>query len=81
MVDQLLSALGDRLQLRDAHYGVVVVGGSALLALGLVDRPTHDIDLVALRADDALITAVPLPAVSSMRATAWHATSSFPRTG
>lgn len=61
-VDQLLSALGDRLQLRGVRYEVVVVGGSALLALGLVDRPTRDVDLVALRVDDVLTSVVPLPA-------------------
>ena len=37
------------------------MGGSALLALELVTRPTKDVDVVALREHDALRTAAPLP--------------------
>jgi hypothetical protein len=39
-----------------------VVGGSGLLALGLIDRSTRDVDLLALRAGDELGSAKPLPA-------------------
>jgi hypothetical protein len=40
---------------------LVVVGGSALLALELVRRPTRDVDVVALRGDQGLGSAVELP--------------------
>jgi len=46
--DELLRALGEQLHIRGEHYRIVVVGGSALLALGLVARATRDLDIVAL---------------------------------
>ena len=51
---RLLDALGDQLQYANARYDLVVVGGSALVALGLVERPTRDVDIVALRDGDVL---------------------------
>lgn len=41
------------------HYELV--GGSAMLALGLINRPTRDVDVVAIREGDALLAADPLP--------------------
>ena len=41
---ELLSALGEQLAARGEHYELVVIGGAALLALGLVDRVTRDIE-------------------------------------
>jgi hypothetical protein len=58
----LLGALGEQLELRGEHYTVAVVGGSALLALGLVARATRDVDVVALLDGEKLICAEPLPA-------------------
>ncbi len=58
---RLLQALGIQLAAIGAHYELVVVGGSALLALGLVSRATQDVDLVALRDDTGLLPAAPLP--------------------
>lgn len=58
---KLLDALGEQLERLGASYELVVVGGSALLALGLVTRPTKDVDLVALRSDSSLAPASPLP--------------------
>jgi Nucleotidyltransferase of unknown function (DUF6036) len=60
--DRLLEALEQQLQTRGASYHLVVVGGSALLALGLVDRPTKDVDLVALSDGTTLSSPSPLPA-------------------
>lgn len=59
--DRLLSALGEQLALAGEKYDLIVIGGSALLALGLVSRPTQDIDVVALAGDAGPIEAVPLP--------------------
>lgn len=60
-VDRLLSALGEQLALRAERYSIVVIGGSALLVLGLISRPTRDVDVVALLHDEALVSAEPLP--------------------
>jgi hypothetical protein len=60
-IDQLLSALGEQLAARGARVELVVIGGSALLALGLISRPTRDVDVVALFSDHALATPLPLP--------------------
>jgi hypothetical protein len=57
----LLSALGEQLAIRGERFELVVIGGSALLALGLVERTTRDIDIVALRSGGALEAAKPLP--------------------
>jgi hypothetical protein len=59
--NELLRALGEQLAAREAHYTLVVVGGSALLALALVTRTTRDVDVVALEQDGRLVSAEPLP--------------------
>ena len=59
--DRLLAALGEQLQLAGEKYDLIVIGGSALLALDLVTRPTRDIDVVAMASDDGPVEAVPLP--------------------
>jgi hypothetical protein len=61
-VDELLRALGDQLTERDQHLGLAVVGGAALLVLGLTARVTRDVDVVALVDGRALLPAEPLPA-------------------
>lgn len=58
----LLDALGEQLALREEQFTIAVVGGSALLALGLVTRTTRDVDVVALLDGDVLVSAQPLPA-------------------
>jgi hypothetical protein len=58
---ELLRALGEQLVASGEHYELVVIGGSALLALGLVERTTKDVDIVALRSDRGLDYADPLP--------------------
>jgi hypothetical protein len=61
MMDRLLGALGEQLAASGEHYELVVIGGSGLLALGVIERSTRDIDIVALRTDGDLDTAEPLP--------------------
>ncbi|MFL5963768.1 MAG: DUF6036 family nucleotidyltransferase [Gaiellaceae bacterium] len=46
--DQLFAALGEQLEAQGARIELVVIGGSALLAIGLISRPTRDVDIVAL---------------------------------
>lgn len=59
---QLLSALGEQLTAAGQRYELVIIGGSGLLALGLIERSTRDVDLLALRSGDELGSAKPLPA-------------------
>jgi hypothetical protein len=60
--DQLLNALSEQLTARGESYTLAVVGGSALLALGLISRPTRDVDILAIVENHELISAQPLPA-------------------
>jgi hypothetical protein len=57
----LLGALGDQLAAHGERYTLAVVGGSALLALGLISRTTRDVDIVAIVDDNKLVSAQPLP--------------------
>jgi hypothetical protein len=59
--DRLLDALGEQLTELGARFELVVVGGSALMTLELVTRPTQDVDVVALHEAGTLETATPLP--------------------
>lgn len=59
--EALFSALGEQLAAVGERYELVVIGGSGLLALGLIERSTRDVDLVALRSGDDLDSAKPLP--------------------
>ncbi len=59
--DRLLSALGEQLDALGQRFELVVIGGSGLLALGLIERSTRDVDILALRSGDELGSARPLP--------------------
>lgn len=60
-VHQLLDALGEQAAASGVRADLIVVGGAALLALGLVTRATRDVDVLALRDLDQLIDPDPLP--------------------
>ena len=45
--EQALKAVGEILEARGHAYAVVMVGGAALNLLGVVDRPTRDVDIMA----------------------------------
>lgn len=60
--DRILSALGEQLAGAGQRFELVVIGGSGLLGLGIIERSTRDVDLVALRSNDELSSAKPLPA-------------------
>jgi len=60
-IDLLLGALADQLQMLGALLEIVVIGGSALTALGLVKRATRDVDLLAIADNGELRLAEPLP--------------------
>jgi hypothetical protein len=59
--DELLGALGEQLAAADQQFDLVVIGGSALLALGLVERTTRDVDVLAIAGPEGLVPADPLP--------------------
>jgi hypothetical protein len=61
-LEAALQALGEVLDARRLTYDVVAVGGSSLMLLGLLERPTRDLDLVALVEAGQYIKASPLPA-------------------
>lgn len=46
-LEQALVTLGDLLKARGEEHDLAVVGGGALLILGLIERPTKDLDVVA----------------------------------
>jgi hypothetical protein len=58
---ELLAALGEQLALVGFAAHVVVIGGSRLVAIGAVLRPTRDVDVVALHRGGELVSAEPLP--------------------
>lgn len=57
----LLAALNEQLAAVGGRHELVIIGGSALLALEIVSRPTQDVDVLALRSGDDLLSAEPLP--------------------
>jgi len=57
----ILAGLADQLQSMGEQQEIVVIGGSALAALGLVRRVTRDVDLVAIAEKGELRSADPLP--------------------
>jgi hypothetical protein len=68
-LEVLLGALGEQLGVLGCHIEIVVIGGSALTALGLVQRVTRDVDVLAIADKGKLHLAEPLPdALLSARA-------------
>jgi hypothetical protein len=61
-LDQALMLLSERLNLAQAPtYELLVCGGSALIARGLVSRVTRDVDVMARREPSGLVSSRPLP--------------------
>ena len=60
-IDDALPALGELLGAAGTPFEIVVIGGAALQVLGLVARPTADVDVAAIL-DQGLRSADPLPA-------------------
>ena len=61
-LNEALLLLNEQLILTDAPATeIVVCGGSALIATGLVPRTTQDVDIVALIQSNVLIDSEPLP--------------------
>lgn len=60
-LEQALQTLGEVLAAREEHHDLAVVGGGALLILGLIDRPTRDLDVVARVEAERWSRAEPFP--------------------
>lgn len=63
VLEQALTLLGEKLEFDRAEpAGLVVCGGSSLIALGLVSRTTKDVDVLAVRGEQGeLLPSQPLP--------------------
>jgi hypothetical protein len=62
-LEKALELLGDLLADRGLYFELVAIGGGGLQLIGVIDRPTKDIDLVALIQGDKLVAVGPnLPA-------------------
>jgi hypothetical protein len=59
--EEPLKTLGQLLRERGLHFELLAIGGGALNLLGLIARPTRDIDVVALVDDGRLVTLTELP--------------------
>lgn len=55
-LESALTLLGQLLADRAQPFDVVAIGGGGLQLLGMITRPTKDLDLVALREADTLIS-------------------------
>ena len=60
-LEEALITLGQLLQGRGEAYDVVIIGGGALLLLGLIERPTKVLDAVARVEGDRWLRAEPFP--------------------
>lgn len=62
LLERALQALGEVLDERGFHYELVAIGGSSLMLLGFISRPTRDLDLLAQVQDGKLVKLETLPA-------------------
>lgn len=71
-LEESLAVLGESLEERGVAFELVAVGGGSLLLLGLISRPTADLDVVAFIEAGLYVKPSALPAelVDAARATA-----------
>lgn len=60
-LEDALGLLGELLADRGHEIEVVAIGGGSLLLLGLLERPTNDLDIVAVVGAGGYVSAKPLP--------------------
>ena len=62
-LEDALELLGELLTERNAEVEVVAIGGGSMLLLGLIERATKDLDIVAVVSAGQYVCAKPLPEV------------------
>jgi hypothetical protein len=72
LLEESLAVLGESLAERGVAFEIVAVGGGGLLLLGLISRPTADLDVVAFIEDGRYVkpAALPVAMAEAARATA-----------
>jgi hypothetical protein len=80
-LDTILAALAEQLKSLGDQLEIVVLGGSALTALGLVRRATRDVDLLAIAENGQLRSAEPLPTTEELLAAARWSVTQDPSSG
>jgi hypothetical protein len=60
-LEEALATLGAVLESRGLSGGILVAGGSSLLLLGLISRPTADLDVIGLAAEGGYVKADHIP--------------------
>ena len=60
-VERALTMLGARLAENGREVGLLVIGGSSLLLLGVIDRPTADVDVAAVATSSGYVPLHELP--------------------
>jgi hypothetical protein len=68
-LEEALRTLGEVLDSRGLSSRILVVGGSSLLLLGLIDRPTADLDVIGTAVGDHYVKAelIPEPLATAAR--------------
>jgi len=61
-LEEALETLGAVLESRNISSRILVAGGSSLLLLGVIDRPTADLDVIGLASSDHYVKAETIPA-------------------
>ena len=78
-LEEALTLLGALLEERGEEIGLLVIGGTSLLMLGLVERPTADVDVVGLFGGTTYVQAHALPSFLATAAAEVGATLALPR--
>ena len=60
-LEEALDMLGEVLADRGESVEIVAIGGGSLLLLHLIERPTKDLDIVAIVSGRSYVSAAPLP--------------------
>jgi hypothetical protein len=60
-LEEALDTLGAVLEGRGLSHGLLIAGGSSLLLLGLINRPTADLDVIGLAAHGTYVKADRIP--------------------
>lgn len=60
-LDEALATLGELLAQRQQQVGVLVIGGGSLLLLGVITRPTADVDVIGFSTPEGYVRVEAVP--------------------